>query len=128
MKKLFWVVLTLVSLAGCKDKDVNPSLSGSFVGLLSIESTVNHGNASYSEDELTLTQLSERSVKVSSRHFQPFVIDNLTQSAEFSYLAGDGGNLFRYFGGSGSRSLLIDWTTPIESGSQTIHFGGSKKK
>ena len=120
---LSMLVLTSLTLMGCQEKEPSPALNGTFTGPISIENK--YGLTTYSQTNVTLRQLSPRSVEVSGRHFEPFTVGELTQTGSM-YLNQDGasGNLFRYSAQTDSPSLLIDWTTSVNAHSQRIRFGG----
>ncbi|WP_247237295.1 hypothetical protein [Telluribacter sp. SYSU D00476] len=127
MKNLFLLLVALVTFSSCKDNTPAPSLSGTFVGPVSVRSEKNHGTSTYSEGEITLKQLSTTSVEISSRQFDAFVIHNVKQYGAM-YSAGEGTNTFSYSQNEKSKSLLLDWTTEVNGNEQTVVFGGGKKK
>ncbi|GAB3175178.1 hypothetical protein [Telluribacter humicola] len=127
MKNIFLLLIALVTFSSCKDNTPDPSISGTFVGPVSVKSEKNLGTSTYSEGEITLKQLSTTSVEVSSRQFDSFVINDLKQYGTI-YSAGDGTNTFSYSQNEKTKSLLIDWTTQVDGNEQTVVFGGGKKK
>ncbi|RAJ92273.1 hypothetical protein LX87_05242 [Larkinella arboricola] len=126
MKKIGLMLLVLASLSGCKDKEASPSLGGTFTGPMSVEDNV--GVASYSNADVTVKQVGTSEVEVSGRGFTTFVIDNVVQQANSYYLADQGESEFRYSGNSSPKTLLVNWTAQVNGKTQTIRFGGNKKK
>lgn len=128
MKNIGIFLLLLIAFVSCKDQEVSPSLSGTFTGPITIRTA--YGLTSYSDTEITLKQLTTNSVEVSGYQFETFVIKNISTSNSSStyHWAGDGDNIFRFSGSSKPHNVLLDWTSELPSGPQTIHFGGNRKK
>lgn len=126
MKKISLMLLVLASFSSCKDKEASPALGGTFSGPMSVERK--EGVASYSNAEVTIKQVGSSEVEVSGLGFETFVVDNLVRQANAYYLADQGESEFRYAGSSSPKTLLVNWTAQVNGQSQTIRFGGNKKK